>query len=301
MHLAHERLQPELQAYPLHRLVVINFDVPRVVNNALTIATRLKAHRYLFLDVRPFNMSWIDNLEDYALALGHSHAVVKIAESREVSEDVPFLLAQRRQLHLEAAAAAGRGDLDPAKLKDLNHGNDHTELVYDCVGLVQLFLSAWPVLENNTGVKMPRLMEIRERANRLMMSKNNEDDRDASLASAQLDRRRSATGLVTVFRRIRGAMALVVDDFSMIEELVPPLAPRKRKKLTQVLPNISTTEEDDDGFETEDNNQAFNADDDDQDDGFDASPSAPAVATSPAKPTSPAVHPGLPGSSPIQD
>lgn len=197
---------------------------------------------------------------------------------------------------MEAAAAAGRGDLDAAKLRELSHGNDHTELVYDCIGLVQLFLSAWPVLENNTGIKMPKLLEIRERANRLMMSKNNDEDRDTSLAAAMLDRRRSATGLVTVFRRIRGALALVVDDFALIEELTPPLAPRKRKKSTQAP--VNPEEEDDDGFEVEANETSDVSEADDDNDAFDAAPVAAATA---AKTNGAAVRPGMPGSSPIQE
>ena len=296
--LAHARVSPSYREYSDDELMNINFDVPSVVPQLLTTATRVKANRHLLEPVRPFDMKIVDEFEDYVLSLAHTHALVRIAEDTIESVDVPFLFERRRHLLGVGAIAADAGLLDRAKLKKFDRSSDRSELAYDAMGLAELFLQNWSKLQGNVPLTREALESLRDRANNVLLMLSTKNEKQTSVQEATLERRRAATKVFRSLRKIQIALALVLDTDEQVNEIAPPVQVRKRKKGAKgdTTPEVTEAAEQDEFDDGEDEDTT------DVDDGAAINPPRTSVLNLKGNaPLKAAVGDGLPGASPIDD
>lgn len=302
-HLAYARVRSQLQELPDHELIVINFDVAAVINSMLTIAPALQRNRALLDPVRPFDRRLVDQFEDFGLALAHTHSMVRIAEDTISAEDVPYLTERRTQLLSDARSLAGRGLLDPAKLDNLSHTNNHSELAYDALGLAELFLQAEDRLRGKSPVPHEELIEVRDRANRVILALSAKGEKQTSLAEALFERRRAATKVVLTHRAVRVALLHVLGKQALVDEIVPPLQLRKRSKKNkgESSPENQEPAQDPLADTLEDLDAELADDTDDVEAPVQPPRNSEVTAKSNAKRVKSAVGDGLPGASPTDD
>lgn len=301
--LAYVRVSPSYSEYSDDELMNINFDVPSVVPQLLTTAGRVKSNRHLLEPVQPFDIRMVDEFEDYVLAFAHTHALVRIAEDTIESEDIPFLFDRRRYLLDVGAIAATAGLLDRAKLSKFDRSSDRAELAYDAMGLAQLFLQYWPKLKGNVPLTREALEALRDRANNVLLMLSTKNDKQTSVQEATLERRRAATKVFRSLRKIRIALALVLDTQEQVDEFAPRVQIRKRRKGAKGASTVveaEGTEQDEFSDEAEDEEDTSDAAE--GDDAETVNPPRTSVLNLKAKaPMKAAVGDGLPGASPIDD
>jgi hypothetical protein len=291
-HLAFERKLPEMLAIPDDLLPPINFDAIVVANSILTAAPRIKAKRHLLEKVQPFDIRWVDDIEDCGLTLVHSQAIVRFAEESLSGADLEFLMEQHAGLIRDAVSLEGRKLLDPVKVDKLPRSTTQDQVGHDVLGIVNVFLSAWPQIEGRCPSTKAELEHVRERANLYVLATTTKGEQQTSLSEALLNRKRAAYLGLRAYRKIRYGLLLVLDDQEKVDEIAPPLGRSKRKARKG-----ATTE-----GQTQPSQNAADDEDDLDDDLVDDPASAAPVAAAPAaRAAASAVRVGMPGSPPTQE
>src|SRR5690606_27032462 len=80
MHLAYDRVTQLLATHPIERLEPINVEVPNLVTLVLGAIPKIMRHRALLAQLVTFDLTFVDELEQYALALGYAHAIRRAAD-----------------------------------------------------------------------------------------------------------------------------------------------------------------------------------------------------------------------------
>lgn len=273
-------------------LPVINFDAIVLTNSVLTAAPRIKGKRHLLEKVQPFDMRWVDDLEDYGLTLGHAQAVVRFAEESLSGADLAYLLEQHANLIRDAVSLEGRKLLDPVKVSKLPRSTTQAQVGHDVLAITNFFLSSWAQLEGRCPATKPELEELRERANLYILATTTRGDQQTSLAEAVLNRRRAAYLVLRAYRKVRVGLMLVLDDQEKVDEIAPPLGRAKRKARRSAPPPQPSA----------DNEQSASDDEALDEDELDAADDeTPMGAAALSNGSSPAVRVGMPGSPPTQD
>lgn len=290
-HLAFARKLAELLAVPDEKLPPINFDAIVVTNSILTAVPRIKGKRHLLEQVQPFELRWIDDLEDYGLTLGHAQAVVRFAEESLSGADLAFLVEQHAGLIRDALSLEGRNLLDPLKVAKLPRSTTQGQVGHDVLAITNVFLSAWPQLAGRCPITKEELEVVRERANLYILATTTRGDQQTSLAEALLNRRRAAYLALLAYRKIRIGLMLMLDDQDKVDEIAPPLGRSKRKARKTAPSEPAQTDHDAQADDAE-------LDDAELDDAEDA---APAAAVASPRAANSAVRVGMPGSPPTQE
>jgi hypothetical protein len=231
--------------------------------------------------------------------------LVRIAEGTIASEDIPYLTARRAQLLRDAQSAAGWGLIDSAKLTNLTHTNNHSDLAIDSLALAELFLQNEERLRGKCPVPHEVLIEVRDRANRVMLALSAKGEKQVSVTEATLERRRAATLAVLAYRAIRAALLMVLKKQELVNEIVPPLQVRKRTKKkgdsgpSNDIPAGDTLQDElgDDVGNSPDTTDA-------EEETVPAAAEAPrqsVITSKVGRPLKAAVGDGLPGASPVDD
>jgi hypothetical protein len=303
--LAFLRVLAQLRAQPEATLVLINFDIPSLVPTLLEAAQKIENLRPLFLQVHPLDMRLVDEFEDLVLALAHTHSVVRVSEETFDGEDVPFLIDRRAHLYRTAEYAVDSGLLDAAKLQKIKLTGAHDEVAYDVMALSHLFLQSWDNLEGRIALRREELETLRDKANNLLLTSVAKDDKPVSLVEATLDRRRAATKVLGAHRKLRIALALLLETQKEVDALLPELKMRTRSKPTTSSPAVENNGVSLDEFKGDPNG-------DDHDNGLEEAGANAEAQQEPAprnsmfttktdSPTKAAVGIGLPGSSPVDE
>jgi hypothetical protein len=170
MHLAYERVVRLLEDDPVERLDAINVDVPALVTRVLGAVPRILEHRGLLAQLVTFDVSQVDHLRDYALALAHAHGLRRAAPPppRDVAELAHAQKLVRQRLLADARALASHALLDPKRIARLHSGRAYLAIAFDVLALVGLFLESWSNLEGKTAVTRGELDQARSDAERLV-------------------------------------------------------------------------------------------------------------------------------------
>jgi hypothetical protein len=80
-----KRVEAEIRSVPERELVPVNVDVLGAVTTVLGALPELRALRAQFAELRGFDLASFDKLRDYALALGHAHAMYPAAGGAAVA------------------------------------------------------------------------------------------------------------------------------------------------------------------------------------------------------------------------
>jgi hypothetical protein len=118
----YKRLLPEYASLPTDELIGINRDIPKTVNIVIGTCQRLARLTARIAEELPdFDVSLIDSLDEYAMALSHAHTLFSLADESDGS--LRLLVEEGRKLRATLLADAGalvrRGHLRDGRLKEL--------------------------------------------------------------------------------------------------------------------------------------------------------------------------------------
>lgn len=154
---AYQRLLPQIMAEQEERPV--NVDVMYVVTLILGSLPRIRALRDELLKLPGFEPSLIDDLDDQARALQHSHGLyLQATKSPQALQSLlDRATALRDVLLADATALAKRGLLNPDAFREVKRNNGHRALVVDLQILVATFNEKLSELSGRSSVNAEEL------------------------------------------------------------------------------------------------------------------------------------------------
>ncbi|HEX2733327.1 MAG TPA: hypothetical protein VHM70_17070 [Polyangiaceae bacterium] len=223
-HLAFKRVEAEIKAVPTEQLVPINFDPRGVVATILGAYPEIIALRSQ-LNTLPFDISIVDKLKDYALALGHAHArcMQAVEAGSELAELGSEGSAIRDRLQADAQGLAKRGIMNPKLLDKFRNGNGYKNIAFDVVGLAEAFLDVWDKLGGKTLVTREELEHAREVGNRLIEQLGLREQGPAEKDQASIVRQQAYVLCAHAYDEVRQAVAYIRRHEQDAEQIAPSL------------------------------------------------------------------------------
>jgi hypothetical protein len=208
---AFDRLEAEIEAVPERELEPIGVDVPGVVATVLSATTQIQALRPTIAALPAFDLARFDKLRDYALALGHTHALYRTASGMQdhVGELAEEAIELREILRADAMALVRRRFLEEAPVLQLRSGNAYKNIAFELMGLVELFLAQWNWIEGRTALQRLELEHARRVANRLIAAVGKREQAPVGVATAALLREQAFTLLLRAYDETRRAVEYV--------------------------------------------------------------------------------------------
>jgi hypothetical protein len=247
LHLGFQRVQAQIEGVSVADLAPINLDVGGVVQTVLGAVPALLALRAPIVALGGFDPSDLDNLRDYALALGHTHSRYRFATGTPSTALVKELLATRERFHADAQPLVVRGLLDATRVAALKSGNSQQALAYDVIGLAELFLERLNEFGERVLFNQEELERARLLGNRLLTALGTKEQGPPINADVSLLRHKAFTLLVRAYNEVREAVAFVRRKERDVEDIAPSLfAGRgKRPGAASPLETEAETETDD--------------------------------------------------------
>jgi hypothetical protein len=167
---AHEALRAEIQAVPDTHALPINVDVMAAVMVVLGVVPELRALRAEVQELPRFDVARFDKLEQYALALSHTHAVHRSSLPSKISVvDLGTEVTELRdRLYADALSVAGHKLMDAERLQECKKAQGYRAAATDIFTIVALFKEHWAKLESRTPVTRELLDDAASRATELI-------------------------------------------------------------------------------------------------------------------------------------
>jgi hypothetical protein len=203
------RVEAEIRAVPDNELISINVDVPSAIASVLGTLPELNALRPQFAGLIGFDLTRVDKLRDYALALGHTHAMYRAAAgpSDGLSAMANELIELRDVLQADAMALAKRKVLDEAQVTKLRSGVGYKNIAFEVVGLIGLFRERWDSIKGRTLIQPEELEHAGRRAQELVTAVGLKEQAPAMVGAAAAVRQRAFTLFSSAYDEARRAVA----------------------------------------------------------------------------------------------
>jgi hypothetical protein len=221
---AYAQREEEMNAIPEDEVVVPNVEIPVAVTTVIGAAPKIRATRPHFTKhLTTFPMNRFDNLESYALALGHAH-ILHLAASAP-AEAMPELVSEcqavRETLLINAQVAAHHGLIDGLRLRELRGTNGHRHTAFDLFLLSQLLRENWPKLEGKTLLKADDLNTAESLADRLATAVGTREQTSVAASATAATRDRAFTLFIKAYTEVRRAVLYLYPNDG--EEIAPTL------------------------------------------------------------------------------
>ncbi len=223
---AFERVLPELKALDESDLRPITLEIPAAVITVLGVLEEVEALRpRIVAELRAFDISHVDKLEDYALALSHINnryqAATKDPDDLEAFATEASKLRERYLA--EARSLTHHGVIKESELANLKGANGRKNVANDLGVLVGVLEAAWPKIEGKTLTKLEDLehaSRVATRVQRIMGAK----EQGPSLVAEVTDHRlRAYTKLMDVYESIQRAVAFLRGARYDADTIIPSL------------------------------------------------------------------------------
>jgi len=223
--LGFQRVEQELRAVPEQDLAPLNLDVPSAVATVLGAWPEIWALRDQVSKLPGFDVSRLDKLRDYALALAHAHGVFRgsMGPPDGIAQMAEELATLRDMLFADAAALAKRGVFDEARIGKLRSGPGYKSLAFDVVGLVQVFRERWADIAGRTATQTTELERAGQLAQQLVTAVGLKEQQPVSATSASLLRLQAFTVFVRAYDEVRRAVAFLRWHEEDAESIAPSL------------------------------------------------------------------------------
>ena len=227
---AYERVRAEIDAVPDDKLLPVTIDVPSMVTALAGRMEALASLRDEVLTLPQFRVATFDDIETYALALGHAHTLYKSASTpTPIPRLVTELTRLRTELVADAHSLARRGHIAPENLLPLRRKRGHKNLAFDIMLVCKLLRDAWSSVDGRTGLLEAELDRADELADRLVTALGLREQRERVLSEAILTRQRAFTLFVRAYSEVRRAVTFLRWDKPVIERLAPSLYTAQRR------------------------------------------------------------------------
>jgi hypothetical protein len=250
LHLGFQRVHSKVDAHPVAGLLPISLDVGGVVQTVLGAVPAVLTLRTSIVALGSFDPQDLDNLRDYALALGHIHGRYRFAKGTPSTTLVKELVATRERFHADAQPLVIRGRLDATRVAALKNGNSQQALAYDVIGLAELFLERLGEFGSGVLFTQDELQHARLQGNRLLTALGTKEQGPPIHADIALLRQKAYTLLIRAYGEVRDAVAYVRRKERDVDNIAPSLFASRGNRYGASADNTTDTETEVDDVET---------------------------------------------------
>jgi hypothetical protein len=273
--LAFEKSLAAMKALPEEELLRPNVDVPTVIPRILGALPALRSLRPEIARKLPeHDLSLLDHLESFTLALAHAHALT-LAASERPAGDLATLNAEASELRegllADARHLARHKLVDAGRLDDIKGLVGYRQVAFDLLALATLLRQGWSAISGKTPLTVEQLDRAEHLARQIIDLLAAREQQGESATEAVQLRQRAFTLFFRAYTETKRAVTYLRWNEDDVETFCPSLFNNRR------------------GRRSEQENPK------DQDEPTDAPPVVPATPVPPAAP----VNPGLPGGNPF--
>jgi hypothetical protein len=223
---AYEQTLPMAQALAVADLLPVNVDLPTAVNTAVGKMPQILALRERVKDELPkFDLSHFDQLEQYALAAGHSHTRFLTASTppQALTDLNTQGQALRDILYKDAVALAARGLIPGDRIGDFKSSVGYKSLTYDLLGLADILRTNWARISAGTSVRPSDLDRAEALGGQLVSAVSAREQLPVVTADAALQRQRNFTVFANAYDQVRRAISYLRWNEDDLESVAPSL------------------------------------------------------------------------------
>jgi hypothetical protein len=223
---AHASILARIRAVQDGEFVPITVDIPAAVTTVLGVQPELKALRpQLVKDMPNFPISEFDNLETYALALGHTQTLYKTATDPPAAfvAMVDSAIKTREILLADVNALISRGLIDAKATSELKGINGYKNIAFDIFALANVLKSHWDKVSGRTGVKSEELDQAEVQADHLVTATGEREQAPEVAAEVVRDRQAAFTLFINAYEEVRAAVAYIRRKQGDAESIAPSL------------------------------------------------------------------------------
>jgi len=223
---AYDKALPASKALTATELIAVNIDVPTAVTTAAGALPQILALRdQVVKDLPNFDIQNFDQLETYAFATGHAHAVY--SGSSAPPEALLALneqgLALRDTLYSDAIALSNRGIIGADKLGDFKANVGYQNLAFDLLGLASVLRLNWDKIVSKTAVQLAELDQAESIGEQLVNAVGAREQAPAIAAAQAQQRQRNFTLFARAYDQARRAITFLHWDQDDIDSIAPSL------------------------------------------------------------------------------
>jgi hypothetical protein len=223
---AYEQLLPEIQAVAESELAPINIDIPTAVTTVLGSIPEIVAVRPLIArDLPTFDITKVDKLEQYTLAVSHAHTLYRAAWAPkvEVSTLASELASLRDQLLLDASSLTSYGLLNSERLKECKSAQGYRPVAYDVLTVITVLRESWSSIAGRTPVTLDVLDHGAVLAEQFLQAIGLREQAPPTVGEASVIRHKAFTLFYEVYEDIRRAIQYVRGKTGDADEIAPSL------------------------------------------------------------------------------
>ena len=204
--------------------VPINLDVMSSIRTTEGVLPKIAGMRALIAQLLPqFPMLFFDQLEDRALALGHTQTVYESAQQQPAIPQA--LIDDATQAHTialsDVTTLVHRGLIPSQALSKLNGGNGYRNLAADLFKLSEALRSNWSKISGRTSMTLAELDE--NLADQINQTLGIREQMPELQASAARDRQAAYTLFLEAYDEVRAAIAYVRRKEGDVDDIMPSL------------------------------------------------------------------------------
>lgn len=223
---AFTELLDTIRSLPPSDFVAVNLDVMSSIRTTEGVLPKIAGMRPLIAQLLPqFQMLFFDQLEDRALALGHTQTV---HESTQQVPAIPQTLIDEAKrahaiAHSEVTTHVHRGTIPQQALSSLNGGNGYGNLAADLFKLSEALRSNWSKISGRTSMTLAELDRIENLADQINQTLGIREQMPELEASAARDRQAAYTLFLEAYEEVRAAIAYVRRKEGDVDDIIPSL------------------------------------------------------------------------------
>src|SRR6188768_1476068 len=220
------RIAAEAAALSADELTQVNLDLQQATSTILGVIPEVRALREQIVKELPsFDITQVDKLEDYTLALRFAHAAYQTAtkppdDLAQLSEEAADL---RERLVADAKALALHRLIDGRKLESLKGANGISNVAQDLQMLSQILQESWPQIQGKLASSAEDLHTASRLATRITRVVGVKEQSPAIEAAAVEQRLRVFKLTVHAYDEARAAIAFVRRREGDAESITPNL------------------------------------------------------------------------------
>ena len=215
-----------IRSLPPSDFVPTNLDVMSSIRTTEGVLPKIAGMRPLIVQLLPqFQILLFDQLEDRALALGHTQTV---HESTQKPPAIPqALIDDATKAHTialsDVTTLVHRGLIPSQALSTLNGGNGYRNLADDLFKLSEALRSNWSKISGRTSMTLAELDHMENLADQINQVLGIREQMPQLQASAARDRQAAYTLFLEAYDEVRAAIAYVRRKDGDVDEIMPSL------------------------------------------------------------------------------
>ena len=235
---AYEKRLMEITAVPDAELVRLNLDVRSTVATVLGALPEINALRSAMSELARLNQSYVDGLEEYALAAAEANSryVIAMKPPEDINPLNEKAIALRETLKSDATALAHRGLIAEERLLPFRGLVGFKNVAFELIDWANLLRDSWPQIQGKTALTAEELAGAKLVGERLVRLAGLREQAPAVVAEVARIRKQAVTLLVNAYNEVRRAVGYLRWNEGDADTIAPSLYADGRGKRAQPTP-----------------------------------------------------------------